>query len=147
MLSNSAANGLILMDGGEVGELEFENFNAASAKIVFKGTQCTSGYAKNKMINRFIHICLYGLPEHTEGTRASIICGITGAGSGADHGYLHYSRSRPLSRLRARKEFEHLVCKKCRIWRGYEAHSNHIIYNMREKIEPVMHIIDTALKL
>lgn len=39
------------MDGGEVGELEFENFNAASAKISFKGRNVHPGYAKNKMIN------------------------------------------------------------------------------------------------
>ena len=39
------------MDGGEVGELEFENFNAASAKVVVKGRNVHPGYAKNKMIN------------------------------------------------------------------------------------------------
>ena len=42
---------LYTMDGGEVGELEFENFNAASAKISFKGRNVHPGYAKNKMIN------------------------------------------------------------------------------------------------
>ena len=62
------------MDGGEVGELEFENFNAASAKIVFKGRNVHPGYAKNKMINsirvanRFISMLpSHETPEHTEG--------------------------------------------------------------------------------
>ena len=39
------------MDGGEVGELEFENFNAASAKVIIKGRNVHPGYAKDKMIN------------------------------------------------------------------------------------------------
>lgn len=39
------------MDGGEIGELEFENFNAANARIVFKGRNIHPGYAKNKMVN------------------------------------------------------------------------------------------------
>ena len=62
------------MDGGEVGELEFENFNAASAKISFKGRNVHPGYAKNKMINsirvanRFMSMLPADeAPEHTEG--------------------------------------------------------------------------------
>ena len=61
------------MDGGEVGELEFENFNAASAKITFKGRNVHPGYAKNKMINslrianRFVSLLpAHEAPEHTE---------------------------------------------------------------------------------
>ena len=42
------------MDGGEVGELEFENFNAASAKVLVKGRNVHPGYAKNKMINSLL---------------------------------------------------------------------------------------------
>ena len=62
------------MDGGEVGELEFENFNAASAKLTFKGRNVHPGYAKNKMVNslrvanRFISLLPESeTPEHTEG--------------------------------------------------------------------------------
>ena len=62
------------MDGGEVGELEFENFNAASAKITFKGRNVHPGYAKNKMVNsirvanRFCAMLpAHETPEHTEG--------------------------------------------------------------------------------
>ena len=68
------------MDGGEVGELEFENFNAAFAKISFKGRNVHPGYAKNKMINsirvanRFMSMLPADeAPEHTEGYEGSII--------------------------------------------------------------------------
>lgn len=62
------------MDGGEVGELEYENFNAAAAKITVKGRNVHPGYAKNKMLNA-MHIAMQfaGMlpseqrPEHTEG--------------------------------------------------------------------------------
>ena len=74
------------MDGGEVGELEFENFNAASAKIVFKGCNVHPGYAKNKMVNslrvanRFISMLPdQETPEHTEGYEGFYhLIGITG---------------------------------------------------------------------
>lgn len=62
------------MDGGEVGELEFENFNAAAAKITFKGRNVHPGYAKDKMINsiylanQFITMLpSQERPEHTTG--------------------------------------------------------------------------------
>ena len=62
------------MDGGEVGELEFENFNAASAKVIIKGRNVHPGYAKNKMINsirvanQFIAMLpSTETPEQTEG--------------------------------------------------------------------------------
>ena len=74
------------MDGGEVGELEFENFNAASAKISFKGRNVHPGYAKNKMINsirvanRFMSMLPADeAPEHTEGYEGFYhLIGITG---------------------------------------------------------------------
>lgn len=62
------------MDGGEVGELEYENFNAAVAKITFKGRNVHPGYAKHKMINSMrianqfvIMLPRWETPEHTEG--------------------------------------------------------------------------------
>ena len=74
------------MDGGEVGELEFENFNAAFAKISFKGRNVHPGYAKNKMINsirvanRFMSMLPADeAPEHTEGYEGFYhLIGITG---------------------------------------------------------------------
>ena len=84
------------MDGGEVGELEFENFNAAAAKITFKGRNVHPGYAKHKMINsirianQFITMLpRHETPEHTSGyeirlNRYPRRCG-------TEHCILHYS--------------------------------------------------------
>lgn len=62
------------MDGGEIGELEYENFNAAVARITFKGRNVHPGYAKHKMINSLRVAIQYAImlprwetPEHTEG--------------------------------------------------------------------------------
>ena len=81
------------MDGGEVGELEFENFNAAAAKILFKGRNVHPGYAKNKMINsiylanQFITLLpSIERPEHTTGYE-----GFYSGRSGAMHCFLYYS--------------------------------------------------------
>ena len=141
------------MDGGEVGELEFENFNAASAKIVFKGRNVHPGYAKHKMINsirvanRFMSMLpSHETPEHTEGYEGFYhLIGITGEVEKTTVAYIirDHDRSRFESR---KKEFEHLVRKiNAEYGEGtavLELHDQY--YNMREKIEPVMHIIDTA---
>ena len=143
------------MDGGEVGELEFENFNAASAKIVFKGRNVHPGYAKHKMINsirvanRFMAMLpSHETPEHTEGYEGFYhLIGITGEVEKTTVAYIirDHDRSRFESR---KKEFEHLVRKiNAEYGEGtavLELHDQY--YNMREKIEPVMHIIDTAFK-
>ena len=143
------------MDGGEVGELEFENFNAASAKIVFKGRNVHPGYAKHKMINsirvanRFMSMLpSHETPEHTEGYEGFYhLFGITGEVEKTTVAYIirDHDRSRFESR---KKEFEHLVRKiNAEYGEGtavLELHDQY--YNMREKIEPVMHIIDTAFK-
>ena len=115
------------MDGGEVGELEFENFNAAAAKITFKGRNVHPGYAKHKMIN-FYH--LIGIQGDVEQSTVSYII--------RDH-----DRNKFEDR---KKEIEHLVNKiNAEFGEGtatLELRDQY--YNMREKIEPVMHIIDTA---
>ena len=143
------------MDGGEVGELEFENFNAASAKIVFKGRNVHPGYAKHKMINsirvanRFMSMLpSHETPEHTEGYEGFYhLIGITGEVEKTTVAYIirDHDRSRFENR---KKEFEHLVRKiNAEYGEGtavLELHDQY--YNMREKIEPVMHIIDTAFK-
>ena len=140
---------------GEVGELEFENFNAASAKIVFKGRNVHPGYAKHKMINsirvanRFMSMLpSHETPEHTEGYEGFYhLIGITGEVEKTTVAYIirDHDRSRFESR---KKEFEHLVRKiNAEYGEGtavLELHDQY--YNMREKIEPVMHIIDTAFK-
>ena len=141
------------MDGGEVGELEFENFNAASAKISFKGRNVHPGYAKNKMINsirvanRFMSMLPADeTPEHTEGYEGFYhLIGITGEVEQTTVSYIIRDHDRARFEER-KKEMERLVAK---INEEYGPGTATLelrdqYYNMREQIEPVMHIIDTA---
>lgn len=141
------------MDGGEVGELEFENFNAASAKITFKGRNVHPGSAKGKMINsmlvanRFISMLPAAeTPEHTEGYEGFYhLIGLTGEVEQTTVSYIIRDHDR--TRFEARKqEMERLTGV---INAEYGAGTATLelrdqYYNMREQIEPVMHIIDTA---
>lgn len=141
------------MDGGEAGELEFENFNAAGAKIVFKGRNVHPGYAKHKMINsirianQFISMLpRHETPEHTEGYEG--FYHLTGIQGDVEQTTLSYIiRDHDRSRFESRKrEVAHLV-RKINAEFGedvavLELHDQY--YNMREKIEPVMHIVDIA---
>lgn len=143
------------MDGGEIGELEFENFNAASAKILFKGRNVHPGTAKDKMINsirvatRFIGMLPeQETPEHTQGYEGFYhLISIQGGVEETTVSYIIRDHDRAKFETR-KKEMERLVNK---INEEYgagtatlELHDQY--YNMREKIEPVMHIIDTAFK-
>ena len=141
------------MDGGEVGELEYENFNAAAAKIVFKGRNVHPGYAKHKMINsirianQFISMLpRHETPEHTEGYEGFYhLVGIQGDVEQTTLSYIIRDHDR--SRIESRKrEMAHLV-RKINAEFGEDTAVLELrdqYYNMREKIEPVMHIIDTA---
>ena len=139
------------MDGGEVGELEFENFNAASAKITFKGRNVHPGYAKNKMINsirvanRFMSMLPADeAPEHTEGYEGFYhLIGITGEVEQTTVSYIIRDHDRTRFEER-KKEMERLVAK---INEEYGPGTATLelrdqYYNMREKVEPVMHIVD-----
>jgi len=141
------------MDGGEVGELEFENFNAASAKITFKGRNVHPGYAKHKMINsirianQFIAMLpRHESPEHTEGYEGFYhLIGINGDVEQTTVSYIIRDHDR--NKFENRKiEVQHLV-RKINTEFGEGTATLELkdqYYNMREKIEPVMHIIDTA---
>ena len=141
------------MDGGEVGELEFENFNAAAAKIIFKGRNVHPGYARHKMINsirianQFISMLpRHETPEHTEGYEGFYhLIGIQGDVEQTTLSYIIRDHDR--SRFESRKrEMAHLV-RKINAEFGEDIEVLELrdqYYNMREKIEPVMHIIDTA---
>ena len=141
------------MDGGEVGELEFENFNAAAAKITFKGRNVHPGYAKHKMINsirianQFITMLpRHETPEHTYGYEGFYhLIGIQGDVEQSTVSYIIRDHDRNKFEDR-KKEIEHLVNKiNAEFGEGtatLELRDQY--YNMREKIEPVMHIIDTA---
>jgi tripeptide aminopeptidase len=142
------------MDGGEIGELEYENFNAAVARITFKGRNVHPGYAKHKMINSIrvaaqfmLMLPRWETPEHTEGYEGFYhLVGVEGS---VEQTVLTYIiRDHDRDRFESRKrEIEHLVNK---INAEYNdcctAEVSDQYYNMREKIEPVMHIIDIALE-
>ena len=142
------------MDGGAVGELEFENFNAASAKVTFKGRNVHPGTAKDKMVNSirvandFISmLSRWETPEHTEGYEGFFhMVGIKGTVEETTLNYIIRDHDRKLFEQR-KCEIQHLVnrindtypvCATVELKDQY--------YNMREQIEPVMHIIEVAEK-
>jgi len=143
------------MDGGEIGELEYENFNAAGAKVHFNGTNVHPGYAYHKMVNsmriaqQFISMLpRHETPEHTEGYEGFYhLTNIEGTVEKTTVSYI--IRDHDTDRfVRRKKEFEHLVHKI-----NAEFGDNTAVldmkdqyYNMREKIEPVMHVIDLAFE-
>ncbi len=140
------------MDGGAVGELEYENFNAASAKVTIKGRNVHPGYAKHKMINsirvanNFIAMLpRWETPEHTEGYEGFYhLVGIEGSVEQTVLTYIirDHDRARFESR---KKEIEHLCRKTNMEYPGCcTVEIKDQYYNMREKIEPVMHVIEIA---
>lgn len=140
------------MDGGEIGELEYENFNAAYAKVTIKGRNVHPGSAKHKMVNsirvaaNFIEMLpRWETPEHTEGYEGFYhLVGIQGSVEQTVLTYIirDHDRNRFESR---KKEIEHLVRKTNTEYPGSTSvEMGDQYYNMREKIEPVMHIISYA---
>ena len=132
------------MDGGEVGELEFENFNAAAAKILFKGRNVHPGYAKNKMINsiylanQFITLLpSIERPEHTTGYEGFYhLIGIQGEVEQCTVSYIIRDHDRAKFEER-KKEIERLVARmNTEYGEGtvtLELRDQY--YNMREKID------------
>lgn len=141
------------MDGGEVGELEFENFNAASAKVLVKGRNVHPGYAKNKMINSLLVANEYAsllpaneTPGTTEGYEG--FYHLVGMEGEVEHTVLSYIvRDHDREKFEARKQ----------ALQDYAAQLNQKYgegtvcvelkdqyYNMRQQVEPLMHIIDIA---
>ena len=141
------------MDGGEVGELEFENFKAASAKITFKGRNVHPGYAKNKMINsirvanRFCAMLpAHETPEHTEGYEGFYHL-ISFNGDVEQTTVAYIIRDHDRARFESRKKKIERFVSEINAEYGEGTATLELrdqYYNMREKIEPVMHIIDTA---
>ena len=143
------------MDGGQIGELEYENFNAAGAKVHFKGTNVHPGYEYHKMINsmriaqQFVGMLpRHETPEHTEGYEGFFH--LTNMEGTVEKTTLQYIiRDHDRDRFnRRKKEFEHLV-HKINAEFGEDTATLDMkdqYYNMREKIEPVMHIIDLAFE-
>lgn len=143
------------MDGGEIGELEFENFNAASAKITFKGLNVHPGYAKHKMRNsiriatQFVSMLpRHETPEHTEGYEGFFhLTHMEGTVEKSSLSYIIRDHDRDRFERR-KKEIQHLVNKiNAEFGEGTATlELKDQYFNMREKIEPVMHIIDLAFE-
>lgn len=142
------------MDGGAVGELEYENFNAAGAKITIKGRNVHPGTAKHKMINsirlagQFMSMLpRWETPEHTEGYEGFYhLVGIEGSVEQTTLSYIIRDHDRDRFERR-KKEILHLVNKMNEEFpESTSADIADQYYNMREKIEPVMHIIEVAEK-
>ena len=143
------------MDGGEVGELEFENFNAASAKLVFKGRNVHPGYAKGKMINslrvanRFMSLLPDNeTPEHTEGYEGFYhLVGVNGEVEQTTVSYI--IRDHDSARFEARKATMQRLADFINAEYGEGTVTLELkdqYYNMRRQIEPVMHVIDIAFQ-
>jgi tripeptide aminopeptidase len=141
------------MDGSEVGEIEFENFNAAAAKITISGCSVHPGYAKDKMLNagRIATELAQMLPqdetpETTEGYQGFFhLTSISGGCEQASLSYIIRDHDRTLFESRKLKiqNIVELINEK------YGNGVAHLelkdqYYNMREKVEPMMHIIDIA---
>ena len=141
------------MDGSQIGELEYENFNAAGAVVTFYGKIVHPGYAKGKMINsmymaqEFIDaLPRLETPEHTEEYQGFFhLHDMKGA---VEKTELHYIiRDHDKEHFEARKEMMHKLVSALN--EQYDRKAVSIVikdqyYNMREKIAPVMHIIDVA---
>jgi len=143
------------MDGGEIGELEYENFNAAAAKITFNGLNVHPGYAKHKMLNsmrvaqQFASMLpRHETPEHTEKYEGFYhLVGMEGTVERSSLSYIIRDHDRDRFERR-KKEMQHLVNKiNSEFGEGtatLELRDQY--YNMREKVEPVMHIVDLAFE-
>ncbi len=143
------------MDGGDVGELEFENFNAASAKISIKGVSVHPGYAKGKMINANALAAEFAAmlpadetPETTEGYQG--FYHLLGIQSNIEQAKLSYIiRDHDRDKFEDRKRFI-LQCAdqmNAKYAAGtVEAVVSDQYYNMKEKIDPQMHVIDLVLR-
>ena len=143
------------MDGGDVGELEFENFNAASAKITIKGISVHPGYAKGKMLNASLLAAEFAnmmpsdeRPETTEGYQG--FYHLTGMQTQTEQAKISYIiRDHSRERFEARKRF---ILDAVRLMNEkygegtVQAEITDQYYNMKEKIDPQMHVIDLVLK-
>ena len=143
------------MDGGEVGEIEYENFNAASAKLQIKGVSVHPGYAKNKMVNAariaaelVSQIPADQTPETTQDYEG--FYHLTGMEGNVERATVSYIiRDHDRKKFEARKEFISKLAATLNEKYGagtVTAEINDQYYNMREKIEPALHIIDIVIK-
>ncbi|WP_228547230.1 peptidase T [Nonlabens antarcticus] len=141
------------MDGSQIGELEYENFNAAGAVVTFHGKIVHPGYAKGKMVNSMYIATSFveslprlETPEHTEGYQGFFhLHNMNGA---VEKTELHYIiRDHDKDHFQARKEVMHKLVADMNAQFESEIVTIEIkdqYFNMKEKVEPVMHIVDFA---
>ena len=143
------------IDGGDVGELEFENFNAASAKISIKGISVHPGYAKGKMVNANVLANEFAsmlpkdeTPETTEGYQGFFhLLNIQSNVELAKLSYIIRDHDRELFEDRKRLIFRCAELMNEKYGEGtVTAEVNDQYYNMKEKIDPQMHVIDLVLR-
>ena len=140
------------MDGSEIGEIEFENFNAASAKVSITGCSVHPGYAKDKMINAGrVAAELVSLlpemetPEHTEGYEGFFhLTGISGNCEKASVSYIIRDHNREIFEQRKQRMQEAVAKINQKYGNVAQLELKDQYYNMREKVEPMMYIIDIA---
>lgn len=143
------------MDGGDLGNLEYENFNAASAKIHIKGISVHPGYAKDKMVNanRLAAEFATMLPEDETPETTEAYEGfyhLLGIQANIENATLHYIiRDHDRERFEDRKDFIEDCVRRMNDKYGngtVTAELKDQYYNMKEKIDPNMHVIDIVLK-
>ena len=141
------------MDGSQVGELEYENFNAAGAKIKVKGKIVHPGYAKGKMVNSMYYASEFinalpkrEVPEHTEGYEGFFhLYAIEGKVEETNLQYIIRDHDR--DKFEARKKLIVKIAEDLNEKYGqpiFEIEVNDQYFNMKEKVEPVKHIVDIA---
>ncbi len=143
------------MDGGDLGELEFENFNAAGAKVFIKGVSVHTGYAKGKMINANRLACEFNslipetdIPETTEGYQGFYhLISMETRTEEAKMSYIIRDHDR--EKFEDRKQFFLDIANKMNAKYGegtVTVKLNDQYYNMKEKIDDNMHVIDIVLR-
>lgn len=141
------------VDGGPLGELEYESFNAASAKVTFKGKNVHPGTAKGKMVNSAKIAMEFQsklpseeAPEHTEGYEGFFH--LSSINGDVEETKLQYIiRDFDRHSFQARKDLIQKITNELRLTYGdtrVELEMNDQYYNMKEKIEPVKEIVDIA---
>lgn len=154
-----AADWAYTMDGSQIGELEYENFNAAGAKITFKGKSVHPGYAKGKMINSMLiaNDFINALPKHETPQETKNYEGFFHVhhlnGSIEETVLELIIRDHDAKKFKKRKELIHAIAKKINKKFAKQFGEDIVIaevkdqyYNMKEKVEPVMFIVDLAEK-
>ncbi len=141
------------MDGSEIGELEYENFNAAGAKVTFKGKIVHPGYAKNKMINSMTRAAEFVLrlpqdetPETTDGYEGFFhLMGMNGSVEQTTLNYIVRDHDMVLFNERKQRMINFVADFNKKYGDdSVELNMTDQYYNMRKKVEPVMHIVDVA---